>query len=187
MAVGCEKSKENDGVQVPEEWEIFSVQDLITDESMKMYSNTSNRTVIYWGFYEKDWNFWSSYLKITADASLTPLKFLGGGTDENGDELELEFATNDRYAGGGKYWCSGNPYTWLWDLNPRSFDCASNVTIRLPKTEGTFDFALICETQSGKTFRSPVYRITVREYTKEELGTENTSGIAEVKIEKVEQ
>lgn len=126
-------------------------------------------------------------MKISADASLTPLKFLGGDTDENGDELELEFATNDKYAGGGRYSCSGNPYTWAWDINPRNFDCVGSIMVRLPKTEGTLDFALICETKSGKVFRSPVYRITSRLYTEEELGKENTSELAEIKIEKVEE
>lgn len=165
LIVGCQKSPEDDGIQVPETWEIFSVQDLITDEHKKMYSNTLNRTVIHWGFHEKDRDFWSSPMKISADASLTPLKFLGGG----------------------RYNCWEEPD--YWDINPKGFDGAGTVIVRLPNTEETSEFALICETESGKVFRSPVYRITVRAYTKEELGMENTSEwkLAEVKIEKVEE
>ena len=120
--------------------------------------------------------------KIWAEPTLTPLTFI----EIPGEEAGFDFATSRTDLGkGGLY----RP-VWSPDMlpqNPENFDSISILYIRLPELNGTYDFALVGETMSGKLFRSPVYRITSKEYTKEEFPDEDAyiKGNLEVTIKKI--
>ncbi len=179
LNIGCDKKPSDDeGIPVPEEWTIFNIQDY--DDCLKMFHSNEGRIEICWGFPEEELVFWSSPLKIYADESLTPLKFISG---QNGEDCD--YAYNRRPVSGvaGSY-TSGSFESMGYEI-PEFGERYCSIRVRLPEPEGTFDFALICETDSGICFRSSVYRITARLYTDEELGMKNDRGWTEVKIEKV--
>lgn len=181
MNTGCDKKPSDDeGIPVPEEWTIFNIQDC-DDDYRRMFWFSNGIIEICWGFPDEYVTFWwSSPLKIYADESLTPLKFISG---QNGEDCD--YAYNRRPVSGvaGSY-TSGSFESMGYEI-PEFGERYCSIRVRLPEPEGTFDFALICETDSGIRFRSSVYRITARLYTDEELGMKNDRGWTEVKIEKV--
>ena len=177
LNIGCDnKPSDDEGIPVPEEWTIFNIQDYEGDDYRRMRYFSNGIIDVYWAFHKEDSAFWSLPMKIYADESLTPLKFVGGN-----DEFDCVYTRPGKE--GGLY-CMGS-FAQIGFYSPEFGEEYCMARVRLPEPEGTFDFALICETDSGIRFRSSVYRITARLYTDEELGMKNDRGWTEVKIEKV--
>lgn len=182
MLCSCKEKVSDDSIHLLEDWSLFLCQEMETNPLKKMYYYAHGEIDLVWGHNgQEDAEFWADVKKIWAEPTLTPLTFI----EIPGEEAGFDFATSRDLGKGGLY----RP-VWSPDMlpqNPENFDSISILYIRLPELNGTYDFALVGETMSGKLFRSPVYRITSREYTKEEFPDEDAyiKGNLEVTIKKI--